>query len=49
MVKTLARAGAMALGLAAIAPASALNFEYAGAEVQWNSKVTAGAERLSVS
>lgn len=43
MIKTLARIGAAAVGAALIGPAHAVNFEYAGAEFAWTSKVTAGA------
>lgn len=43
MLKTVARFGAAATGLALLAPAHAVNFEYGDAEFAWTTKVTAGA------
>ncbi len=43
MLKTLARLGVAAAGMAMLVPAQAINFEYGGAEFQWNTKLTAGA------
>lgn len=43
MLKTLARVGAAATGLAMLAPAQAINFDVGDAQFQWNTKLTAGA------
>jgi hypothetical protein len=43
MLKRLARLSLVAAGLGMMVPAQAVNFEYGGAEFQWNTKLTAGA------